>query len=220
MLHFAPAIPDMDGFVAKTAAGHSLACKKMFDACLPFQKAAHHEPFREFTRTGYLAFGNRKNDLFNQVVKENGVEVYGSTIKLIKELLDKGVKTGIADSSKNCGLILEQAGVINLGKTHVGGVVAVELGSQDTPEPDIFTRTCDDLRVAYQRTVIVEEVNSEVQAGTRGKSGFVLGAAKEGNAQELVVNGAKVVVSDLAEIAAEDIDGWVNKKTFLKKKQF
>ena len=46
--------------------------------------------------------GNRKNEVFNKVVESEGVAVYDSTIKLIKELLGRGVKVGVATSSKNC----------------------------------------------------------------------------------------------------------------------
>src|SRR5579871_30575 len=44
--------------------------------------------------------GNRKNEFFNKVLEEDGVEVYDSTIGLIKELLQKGIKVGVATSSK------------------------------------------------------------------------------------------------------------------------
>lgn len=79
--------------------------------------------------------GNRKNEFFNQVLEEEGVGVYDSTIKLIKELLERGVRVGVATSSKNCALILGKAGITNLFETHVDGVVSAELGLKGKPEP-------------------------------------------------------------------------------------
>src|ERR1017187_7281608 len=138
--------------------------------------------------------GNRKNEFFNKVLEEEGVGVYDSTIKLIKELLEKGVKVGVATSSKNCVLILKKAGITNLFETRVDGVVSAELGLKGKPEPDIFTTACDNLGVEYHRAIVVEDAVSGVQAGARAKLGLVIGVARENNSQELKANGADVVV--------------------------
>jgi beta-phosphoglucomutase family hydrolase len=156
--------------------------------------------------------GNRKNELFNQVLAEDGVELYDSTIKLIDELLKAGVKVGVATSSKNCVLILEKAGIINLFETRVDGVVSAELGLKGKPEPDIFATACDNLGVKHQRAVIVEDAVSGVQAGFIGRFGLIIGVARENNAHELKANGADVVVEDLSEITVEKINQFIQPK--------
>ena len=45
--------------------------------------------------------GNRKNQLFNEIVARCGVSVYASTLVLIRALLKAGVKVGLATSSRN-----------------------------------------------------------------------------------------------------------------------
>ena len=45
--------------------------------------------------------GNRKNDAFNEVLENEGAEVYPSTVELIQQLKTAGIKLGIASSSKN-----------------------------------------------------------------------------------------------------------------------
>ena len=51
---------------------------------LPFGK-----PEDESKQETVCGLGNRKNELFNQVLEEEGVGIYDSTVKLIKELLEK-----------------------------------------------------------------------------------------------------------------------------------
>src|SRR4029079_17588761 len=101
--------------------------------------------------------GNRKNEFFNQVLEKDGVGLYDSTIALIKELLATNVKVGVATSSKNCVLILEKAGIMNLFETRVDGIVSAETGLKGKPEPDIFTTAADNLGVQYSRAIIVED---------------------------------------------------------------
>lgn len=146
------------------------------------------------------ALGNKKNEYFNRVLETDGVEVYPSTIKLINELKEAGIRIGVASSSKNCKKVLERAGILQLFETRVDGEVSAELGLKGKPEPDIFTVACDHLSVEYTMAVIVEDAVSGVQAGKNGGFGLTLGVARENNEKELLENGADHVVTDLSEI--------------------
>ena len=66
----------------------------------------------------------------------------------------------------------------------------------------------DNLGVAYDRAVVVEDAVSGVQAGAAGNFGLVLGIAREGNERELRTNGADIVVQDLGEIDFAGIERW------------
>jgi beta-phosphoglucomutase family hydrolase len=164
------------------------------------------EPEDEPTKETVCGLGNRKNEFFNRVLEEEGIGVYDSTIKLIKELLARGVKVGVATSSKNCVLILKKTGIANLFATRVDGVVSAELGLKGKPEPDIFTAASDNLGVKHHRAIVVEDAVSGVQAGAKGNFGLVIGVARENNAIELKNNGADFVVADLSEINVDDIN--------------
>jgi beta-phosphoglucomutase family hydrolase len=157
------------------------------------------------------ALGNRKNVMFNQVLDEEGVEVYGSTVEILHGLKNAGVRIGVASSSKNCKQVLEKAGLMELFETRVDGIVSAEIGLKGKPEPDIFTTACDNLGVAYHRSVVVEDAVSGVQAGKKGNFGLVLGIAREKNTRELLIGGADLVVEDLAEIGLEGINEWFDK---------
>ena len=152
--------------------------------------------------------GNRKNIAFNEILKRDGVEVYPSTVELIHELKKKGIKVGVASSSKNCKVVLEASGLLDLMETRVDGIVSAELGLDGKPEPDIFTTAADNLGVTYDKTVVVEDAVSGVQAGAKGNFGLVLGIARENNEKELQKNGADIVVTDIDEIGLKGIEDW------------
>lgn len=152
--------------------------------------------------------GNKKNKIFNDLIAIEGVDVFPTTIKLIKELKDNNIFVGVASSSENCKGILDTAGLLHLFDTRVDGVISAKLGLKGKPEPDIFITACDNLGVSYDRSVVVEDAVSGVQAGENGHFGLVLGIARENNESELKNNGADIVITDLSEISISDIEEW------------
>ena len=154
------------------------------------------------------ALGNRKDLLFNLVLDEEGVEVYESTVELIKELKAAGVRIGVASSSKNCKPVLERSDLLHYFETRIDGVVSAEIGLHGKPEPDIFTTACDRLGVEYHRAIVVEDAVSGVQAGKKGNFGLTIGVAREENVRELQMNGGDIVVEDLGELTMEDLNNW------------
>jgi len=144
--------------------------------------------------------GNQKNIAFNEVLENEGVEVYPSTVALINELKAAGIKLGVASSSKNCKPVLERVNLLDIFDVRVDGVVSAELNLHGKPEPDIFTTACDIVGVKYDKAIVVEDAVSGVQAGKKGKFGLTLGIARENNRRELEENGADLVVEDLEEV--------------------
>jgi HAD superfamily hydrolase (TIGR01509 family) len=155
--------------------------------------------------------GNMKNDTFNEVLRRDGVEMYPSTVALMKELREKGYRVGVASSSKNCEAVLEAAGLMYLVETRVDGIVSAEMGLKGKPEADIFTTAAKNLDCDYERSVVVEDAVSGVQAGRNGNFGLVIGIAREENKEELYTSGADIVVEDLDEISIESINAWFDK---------
>lgn len=162
--------------------------------------------------------GNKKNDFFKAILDRDGVEVYDTSVTLIKELRKSGIRTGVASSSKNCEPVLRTAGLLDLFETRIDGVVSAEIGLKGKPEPDIFTTACDRLGVEYDQAVVVEDAVSGVQAGRKGNFGLTLGVAREDNRRELKTNGADIVVEDLGELGGvEGIDEWFSSGLELEK---
>ncbi len=152
--------------------------------------------------------GNRKNIVFNEILKTNGVGVFQSTLDLIYQLKKNGIRVGVASSSKNCKNVLEAAGIIDLFECRVDGVVSAELGLKGKPESDIFVTAARQLNASPYNTVVVEDAVSGVQAGKKGNFGLVLGIARENNKEELLAHGADWVVSDLSEVTLDNLVQW------------
>jgi beta-phosphoglucomutase family hydrolase len=153
--------------------------------------------------------GNRKNAIFHEIVAAEGVGVYESSVTLIHELRARGVRVGLATSSRNAALILERTGLGALFETVVDGLVSSRLGLHGKPEPDIFTTACANLHVDPARAIVVEDAVAGVQAGARGGFALIVGVAREANARELREHGADVVVTDLAETNLDELSSLV-----------
>jgi beta-phosphoglucomutase family hydrolase len=156
--------------------------------------------------------GNRKNELFNQILESEGVQVYPSTLELIDDLRRRGIRVGLATSSKNSGVILNKTNTASLFATVVDGLVSEKLGLKGKPEPDIFTTASANLGIAATRAIVIEDAVSGVQAGARGHFALVVGVARENNAHELRANGADLVVKDLSETNVDEINQRVRTK--------
>lgn len=152
--------------------------------------------------------GNQKNIFFNKIIQSEGVEVYTSTIELIKSLINAGIRIGVASSSKNCTRILEATGLESLFETIVDGETSARLNLKGKPDPDIFITAAANLTTDPAECVVVEDAVSGVAAGKAANFGLVVGVAREGDEDDLYAHGADIVVKDLAEIGIKEIEEW------------
>ncbi len=143
--------------------------------------------------------GNKKNIFFNQALNRDGAQVFKGSVDLIHSLKAKGVRVAVVSSSKNCKVILERAGIAGLFELRLDGVEAEQEQIAGKPQPDTYIEAGRRLGVKPDKAVVVEDAISGVQAGRDGGFGLVIGVARSGNAQELLENGADIVVKDLGE---------------------
>ncbi len=158
--------------------------------------------------------GNRKNELFNSKVVELGVDVDQEAVRLVRELRERGVRVGLASSSKNAVPILKRVGLLELFEAIVDGVVSAQLGLKGKPAPDIFVTCLQQMTVHRdaRRSMVVEDAISGVEAGRAGGFGLVLGVDRVGQAEALRQHGADWVIKDFREISAEQIAEYFRKK--------
>ncbi|MFH1429065.1 MAG: beta-phosphoglucomutase family hydrolase [Candidatus Margulisiibacteriota bacterium] len=190
--------------------------KPRYDGVISFLESREiNIPFGDATDTPdketVCGLGNKKNVVFRHIVETNGVDVYQSTIDLVKELKKNNIKVGVASSSKNCAYMLKKLGLDTLFETIVDGIVSKELGLKGKPHPDIFNTAAHNLGLKFNECMMVEDAISGVQAGRNGNFALVLGVARHGDAATLKSNGADIVVNDLSEITFKGITAWFDK---------
>ncbi|MEJ2238553.1 MAG: trehalose-phosphatase [Gemmatimonadales bacterium] len=150
--------------------------------------------------------GNRKNLIYNELIQNEGVGVFQSTVDLILALREQGTRVGLMSSSKNAAQILRRTGLDGLFEACVDGTVAEQTGLRGKPHPDSYLRTAELLGVSPPRSFVVEDAVSGVEAGVNGEFGLVIGVDRVSRPEELRAAGADVVVEDLEEITVKDID--------------
>jgi alpha,alpha-trehalase len=144
--------------------------------------------------------GNRKNVFFNEHLHDTGVDVFPSTVSLIRRLRATGMRVAVVSSSKNCSAILARAGIGDLFDLRFDGVEAARLEVKGKPAPDTYLKAALMLGVKPDRTAIVEDAIVGVQAGRDGGFGLVIGVDRNDDAKALRDNGAHIVVTDLSEL--------------------
>jgi len=146
--------------------------------------------------------GNRKNDLFRELLRQRGVQVYQDTVDWLREWRMQGKQTAVISSSKNCALVLKQADLTDLFDERVDGVVSEELGIAGKPAPDIFLKAAELLHVSPEKAAVFEDAIAGVEAGRAGEFGLVLGVARNSSGQDLLDHGADNVIHSFRELAA------------------
>lgn len=144
--------------------------------------------------------GNRKNEIYQQKLKEGGIAVFDDAVTQIKNWRNHGKRTAVISSSKNCEQILETTGLSNLFDARVDGVVSEELGLKGKPAPDIFLKAAEKIGVKPDRAAIFEDAELGVKAGKNGRFKSVVGIERHGKSKKLIKAGADIVVSDFSNL--------------------
>jgi len=144
--------------------------------------------------------GNRKNELFRDKLRSDGVETYDSSIEFIQTLRRTGTKLAVVSSSRNCRAVLQAAGIEDLFDARVDGADLRRLGLAGKPEPDMFVEAARRLGVTCERSLGVEDALAGVRAAKAAGFGCVIGVNRGNRAGALREAGADIVVNDIAEL--------------------
>jgi beta-phosphoglucomutase family hydrolase len=218
---------DLDGVITQTAKVHAKAWKQMFDEFLRKHDGDDFKPFdahddydkyvdgkpREDGTRSFLEsrgielsdaeikeLGDRKNELVLKLIEEQGVEVYGGSVRYFKAALDAGLRRAVVSSSANTKAVLKSAGLLDLFEEIVDGNTLAEEHLNGKPAPDSFLAGARKLGVEASQATVFEDALAGVEAGRAGNFGCVVGVDRVGQADALKAHGADVVVSDLEEL--------------------
>jgi beta-phosphoglucomutase family hydrolase len=216
---------DLDGVLTQTAKVHAAAWKQMFDEYL----RSRDEDFREFTDDDYEDYvdgmpredgvrsflksrgieldpakvtelGDRKNDMVQRLIHEQGVDVYEGSVRYAEAVRHAGLRRAVVSSSANTREVLHVTGIEELFEAVVDGVVIEREGLKGKPAPDSFLAGARKLGVEPREAAVFEDALAGVAAGRAGEFGYVVGVDRVGHADDLRAHGADVVVEDLAEL--------------------
>jgi HAD superfamily hydrolase (TIGR01509 family) len=144
--------------------------------------------------------GNRKNDLFQQTIHEDGVKVFDGSRRYLEAVADAGLAVAVVSSSANTREVLETTRLDKFVQQRVDGVTMREQHIAGKPAPDSFLRAAELLGMKPAEAAVFEDALAGVEAGRRGQFGYVVGVDRVGQGEALRGKGADVVVTDLAEL--------------------
>lgn len=221
---------DLDGVLTDTASVHKKAWKAMFDDFLRTRAARTGDEFvafdidddylryvdgkrREDGVRSFLAgrgialpahtiedLGNRKNAMFQQDLKKDGVDVFPGSRRYLQAVTDAGLRRAVVSSSANTEEVLKITGLDTYIEQRVDGVTMRDENLPGKPAPDSFLRAAELLGVSPAQAAVFEDALAGVAAGRAGNFGFVVGVDRVGQSEQLCRDGADVVVTDLAEL--------------------
>jgi beta-phosphoglucomutase family hydrolase len=151
-------------------------------------------------RTTVWGLGNRKNQEFQRILREDGVTVFEGSRRYLQATREAGLAVAVVSSSANTRDVLEVTGLAQYVQCRVDGVTLREEGIAGKPAPDSFLRAAEILGVTAAAAAVFEDAISGVQAGRAGDFGCVVGVDRADHAEALRRNGADVVVQDLDEL--------------------
>lgn len=158
------------------------------------------DPSDPTDRETVCGLGNRKDDMFNRILAEDGVQAYPGSVACLDDLAQRGMHVAVVSSSRNAPAVLEAAGIADRFEVVVDGKVAQEHRLTGKPSPETFAYAAQRLGTSNERSVVVEDALSGVVAGNAGGFGLVIGVDRGAGAGALREAGADVVVQDLQEL--------------------
>ncbi|UUU26076.1 HAD family hydrolase [Streptomyces sp. DSM 40750] len=226
---------DTDGVIIDSAKVHAAAWKTAFDAFLrdhPPEDPDQRRPFD--TGDDYLRYVDGKSRLdgaaaflasrgldlpaetvrdvaadkerlFTERLREEGIDAYPGTVRLLRALRRDAMPLAAASASRHARELLTRAGVLGLFDALVDGGEAARLGLPGKPRPDLFLEAARRLGVPADRTAVVEDALAGVEAGRRGGFALVIGVDRTAGPDTpdgLLRHGAHIVVRDLGELIA------------------
>lgn len=144
--------------------------------------------------------GNRKNIVFARILREDGVQPYPGSLRLLDALRDAGTPVSVVSSSKNAREVLAAAGILDRFPVIVDGVLAERDHLASKPAPDVFAEGVRLMGLDAGRTAAVEDALSGVASASAAGCGLVVGVDRGVGGADLVAAGADIVVKDLEEL--------------------
>ncbi|MBN9634985.1 MAG: beta-phosphoglucomutase family hydrolase [Actinobacteria bacterium] len=144
--------------------------------------------------------GNRKNEMFQKVLHDEGIEVFSGSRRYVEAVTAAGLGVAVVSSSANTRQVLDATGLSQFVQQRVDGLTLRDEHIAGKPAPDSYLRAAQLLGVEPAAAAVFEDALAGVEAGRNGRFGYVVGVDRADQAAQLRDSGADVVVSDLADL--------------------
>lgn len=144
--------------------------------------------------------GNRKNVAVQRRIRTEGVHVFEGSRRYLQAAVQAGLRRAVVSSSANTHEVLDVTGLAQYVEQVVDGVTIRTEGLRGKPAPDTFLAAAKGFGIDPSEAAVFEDALVGVSAGRSGHFGHVIGVDRVGQADELKIHGADVVVRDLAEL--------------------
>ncbi|MDE0546029.1 beta-phosphoglucomutase family hydrolase [Microbacterium sp. C7(2022)] len=151
------------------------------------------------SRDTVCGIGNRKNEFFERVLRDEGIAPYPGSLALLDALAAAGTPVAVVSSSKNAEEVLAVAGIRDRFPVVMDGVIAERDKLSSKPAPDVFVEAARMMGVDPARSAAVEDALSGVASAAAGAFALVVAVDRGAGSEALIEAGAHVVVQDLAE---------------------
>lgn len=148
--------------------------------------------------------GNLKNDLFERLLSEQGIDPYDDTVDVLRHYIAQGARLAVVSSSKNAREVLKRAGIIRYFDQIVDGEVRARYGLRGKPAPDTFLYAAQLLNADIDETAVFEDAISGIAAARAGNFALVVGVNRGVGEKALLRAGADIVVDNLIEIVDDN----------------
>ena len=207
---------DLDGVIVDTAHYHFLAWKRLANE-LGFELTPlDNERLKGVSRMksldivlelgGVIAserdkelMANKKNIWFNDYVERMlPEEIFPGVKQLLQELKKKGIKVGLASSSKNARTVIHLLRIQDEFDAIVDGTMI----THSKPHPEIFLLTAQKLGISPEDCVVFEDAEAGVEAAlVAGMKCVGVGSMQQLNrAHEVVERTADFKITELAKL--------------------
>ena len=173
---------DLDGVICNTDEYHYLAWKQLADRLgIPFDRERNNL-LRGISRMASLdiilrysnysfsdeektALAKEKNDLYRQLLNQMTPDNLSTDVKdTLEKLRHSGLQLAIGSSSRNTPLILERLGL----NDYFDAVIDGNSITKSKPDPEVFLKASQTLKLAPAECLIVEDAHAGVQAAVAG----------------------------------------------------
>lgn len=208
---------DLDGVITDTAEYHYLAWKQLADELeIPFDRVVN-ERLKGVGRLDSLdiilaaagvslplakrvALADKKNEVYKQLIE--GITPAGllpGIAQLLEDLKQNQIKIGLASASKNALTVIGKLQI----RDYFDVIVDAASLQKGKPDPEIFLRAADELKVPYRNCIGIEDAEAGVQAI------HAAGMCALGVGTEAAMAQADWAVNTTSDVTLQHLQNWM-----------